>query len=327
MDMNTILLSAISLGIMGLLFGAGLAFASKKFAVEVDPRVTAIREVVPGANCGACGFPGCDGYSAAVVRGDAPVNGCPVGGADVAKLVAEIMGMDAGSSVKMVAKVKCEGSSDHCGNRFDYDGFDSCVAANMLGGGPKDCQYGCMGLGSCVQVCPFDAIHINDRGIAEVDKEKCTSCNKCIEICPKNVISLVPYDQLVIVDCNNKDKGPQVKKNCDVACIACGLCERNCPFDAIHVVNNLAEIDYEKCKNCMVCVEKCPTKAIEGDLSKRKTAKVIEDKCIGCTICAKNCPVDAISGELKSVHTVDADKCIGCGVCAEKCPKDAIELI
>jgi Na+-translocating ferredoxin:NAD+ oxidoreductase RNF subunit RnfB len=327
MDMNTILLSAVSLGIMGLLFGAGLAFASKKFAVEVDPRVTAIREVVPGANCGACGFPGCDGYSAAVVRGDAPVNGCPVGGAEVAKKVASIMGMDAGSTVKMVAKVKCEGSSDHCGNRYEYDGFDSCVAANMLSGGPKDCQFGCMGLGSCVQVCPFDAIHINERGIAEVDKEKCTSCNKCIEICPKNVISLVPYDQLVIVDCNNKEKGPQVKKNCDVACIACGLCERNCPFDAIHVVNNLAEIDYEKCKNCMVCVEKCPTKAIEGDLSLRKTAKVIEDKCIGCTICAKNCPVDAISGELKSVHHVDPEKCIGCGVCAEKCPKKAIELV
>lgn len=327
MDMNTILLSAVSLGVMGLLFGAGLAFASKKFAVEVDPRVVAVREAVPGANCGACGFPGCDGFAAAVVRGDAPVNGCPVGGADTATLVAEIMGMDAGSSVKMVAKVKCEGTSDKCGNRYEYDGFDSCVAANMLNGGPKDCQFGCMGLGSCEQVCPFDAIHVNENGIAVVDKEKCTSCNKCIEICPKSVISLVPYDQLVVVDCNNKDKGPQVKKNCSVACIACGMCERACPFDAIHVIDNLAVIDYDKCKNCMVCVEKCPTKAIEGDLSARKTAKVIDEKCIGCTICAKNCPVDAIEGELKGIHKVDAEKCIGCGVCEVKCPKDAIEMI
>lgn len=269
MDINTIIIAAGILGVMGLLFGVGLAFASKKFAVEIDPRVVAVREAVPGANCGACGYPGCDGFAQAVVKGVAPVNGCPVGGADTATAVAQIMGLDAGETVKQVARVKCEGHEENCGNRYDYDGIDSCLAANMLNGGPKKCLYGCMGLGSCVQVCPFDAIHINDKGLAEVDPEKCTACNKCVVICPKNVISLVPYKQLTIVACNNYDKGPMVKKNCIVACIACGICERNCPHDAIHVINNLAEIDYDKCTNCMICVEKCPTKAIQGDLSLR----------------------------------------------------------
>jgi len=269
MEMTTIISAVVILGLFGFIFGAILAYASKKFAVEVDPRVTAVREVVPGVNCGACGFPGCDGFAAAVVRGDAPVNGCPVGGDAVAKNVAQIMGLDAGSSIKKVAKVKCEGHEEKCGNRYEYEGLQDCVAANMLNGGPKDCSFGCMGLGSCVKVCPFDAIHINDLGLAEVDKEKCTACNKCVAICPKDVISLVPYDQLTIVDCNNKERGPQVKKNCGVACIACGICQKNCAFDAIHVIDNLAVIDYEKCTNCMVCVEKCPTKAIEGDLSKR----------------------------------------------------------
>lgn len=274
MDVNSLILAGTSLGVMGLVFGASLAFASKKFAVEVDPRVIEVREAVPGANCGACGYPGCDGFANAVVKGLAPVNGCPVGGAPVASRVAQIMGVEAGATTKKVAKVKCEGHEENCSNRFDYDGLDSCVAANMLNGGPKSCLYGCMGLGSCVQVCPFDAIHINDKGLAEVDPEKCTACNKCIDICPKMVISLIPYNQLTIVECNNKDKGPQVKKNCNVACIACGICERNCPHDAIHVVNNLAEIDYDKCTNCMICVEKCPTKAISGDLSKR-TVEVV----------------------------------------------------
>ena len=257
--MNSIVLAGIILGVMGLVFGALLSFAAKKFAVEVDPRVVEVREAVPGANCGACGFPGCDGFSNAVVKGIAPVNGCPVGGASVAAKLAQIMGVEADATIKKIARVKCEGHDENCGNRYDY----------MLNGGPKKCLFGCMGLGSCVQVCPFDAIFINDKGIAEVDKEKCTACNKCVEICPKAVISLVPYEQLTIVACNNKVKGPHVKKNCNVACIACGICEKNCPHDAIHVLNNLAEIDYDKCTNCMICVEKCPTKAIQGDLSLR----------------------------------------------------------
>ncbi|BEP29934.1 RnfABCDGE type electron transport complex subunit B [Helicovermis profundi] len=324
MDFNNILISGVSLGAMGLVFGAGLAYASQKFAVEIDPKAVAIRDALPGANCGGCGYPGCDGFANAVVKGEAPVDGCPVGGSDCATLVAKIMGVSAEGKVKQVARVLCKGGKDTCTDKYVYDGFEDCRAANMLLGGSKSCEYGCMGLGSCVAVCPFDAIHINEEGLAEVEPDKCTACGKCIEVCPKDVIAYVPYEQLTVVDCNNKERGAHVKKNCNVACIACGICERSCPFDAIHVENLLAVIDYDKCTNCMICAEKCPTGSITADFNLRKTAEIIEEKCIGCTLCTKVCPVDAIEGKLKEVHKIDPEKCIGCGKCEEKCPKDAI---
>lgn len=264
MNTQAIIYAGSVLGGLGIVFGVGLAYAAKKFAVEVDPKVPLVREVLPGANCGACGYPGCDAFSQAVVSGEAPVSGCTVGGNPTAQLVADIMGVKAEDIAHMVAKVKCMGSKDKCPDRYEYFGYDSCVAANQLSGGPKGCGYGCMGLGSCVQVCPFDAIHINAEGLAEVDPEKCTACMKCIKICPKQVIALVPYDQLTIVNCNNLEIGGHVKKNCGVACIACRICEKNCPSDAIHVINNLATVDPAKCINCGICVQKCPTKAIEG---------------------------------------------------------------
>lgn len=326
MDINNILIAGVSLGGMGLLFGAGLAFASQKFAVEVDPRVTAVRDALPGANCGGCGYPGCDGFAVAVVAGNAPISGCPVGGADCTAKIAEVMGMEAGAGEKKVARVICNGTSENCRDKYEYDGIKDCLAANVALGGPKSCSFGCMGLGTCERVCPFDAIKMSEEGLAVVDPDKCTACGICIEACPKDVIAYVPYSQFTIVDCNNKEKGGHVKKNCGVACIACGICERTCPFDAIHVEGNLAIIDYDKCTNCMLCAEKCPTKAIYANFEMKKKAVIIDDKCIGCTICAKNCPVDAIEGELKSLHKIDADKCIGCGVCEQKCPKDAIVM-
>lgn len=326
MDMMTIIKASVSLGAMGLAFGAGLAFASQKFAVETDPRVMDILNVLPGANCGGCGYPGCGGFANAVVQGVAPTNGCPVGGAECAQNVAQIMGLEADLTAKKVARVLCNGGKNYATERFDYSGIEDCKAANMLHGGQKNCVYGCLGFGTCVRVCPFDAIHMNENGLAVVDPEKCTSCGKCLEACPKGIIEYVPYGQEVVVDCKNPEKGPQVKKNCQVACIACGLCEKACPFDAIKVENNYARIDYTKCTECMLCVEKCPTKAIAGDLANRKKAFILEDKCIGCTICAKKCPTEAITGELKKLHTVDPDKCIGCSICYEKCPKDAIVL-
>jgi len=324
MDINNILLASASLGTMGLAFGAGLAFASKKFAVEIDPRVEAINEVLPGANCGGCGFPGCGGFAVAVVAGEAPVNGCPVGGPDCAQAIAGVMGLEAATGAKQVAKVLCAGTSEHCKENFIYDGVQDCKAAHMISGGSKSCQYGCLGLGTCERACPFDAIVMNEGGIAEIDKDKCTACGKCLEVCPKSVIGYVPYDQNVIVDCNNMDRGGHVKKNCGIACIACKMCVKACPFDAIDVENNIAKIDYEKCTNCGLCYDKCPTKAIEMDESKRLKAVVIEEACIGCTLCKKVCPVDAIAGEVKQKHKVDPEKCIGCSACEAKCPKDAI---
>lgn len=326
MNMSNILIASASIGGMGLIFGSALAFASQKFAVETDPRVLEILEVLPGANCGGCGFPGCGGLAAAVAAGEAPVNGCPVGGPDCAAKVAAIMGIEADTGPRKVARVLCKGDCDNALERFTYDGITDCKAAIMLAGGSKACQNGCMGLGTCERACPFDAIHVNSKGLAVVNAEKCVACGLCIKACPKSVIAYVPYSQQVVVDCKNGEKGGHVKKNCSVACIACGICEKNCPFDAIHVTDNLAKIDYDKCTSCMVCVEKCPTKAIAGDLSSRKKAVINEETCIGCTICKKACPVEAIEGELKAKHTVLQEKCIGCGACEAKCPKKAITM-
>lgn len=264
MDYQNILIATGVLAVMGIFFGIVLQYAANKFAVKEDERIPVVREALPGANCGACGYPGCDGMAAAMVAGEAPVNGCPVGGAPVAEKIALILGVDSGTTVKKVAKVLCNAK---CTQRYDYSGYQSCTAASMVSGGsPKSCTYGCIGLGTCVQVCEFDALKINENGVAEVDKEKCTSCGKCVTACPKGIIKLQPYDQLTTVLCSNLEIGAHVKKGCDNACIACRMCEKNCPHDAIHVTNNVAIVDFEKCINCGICVAKCPTKAIQGKL-------------------------------------------------------------
>ncbi|QSX07280.1 RnfABCDGE type electron transport complex subunit B [Sedimentibacter sp. zth1] len=314
------------LGALGLVFGIVLGIAGKIFEVKVDPKVAKIRELLPGANCGACGFPGCDGMSKAMASGEMPATGCPVSNADAVKKISEVLGVEAVSGEKMVAKVLCKGCEGKAVKKFDYDGIKDCKAAMIVQGGDKLCAQGCLGYGSCVKVCDFDAIKVVN-GVAVVDKEKCTSCGKCIEECPKHIIELVPYKQEVIVECKNTDFGKAVKEECKVGCIGCKMCERSCPFGAIKVENNIAKIDYTKCKQCLVCVAKCPTGAISGQLDKRVKAHINDDLCVGCGICKKNCPVEAIDGEMKQKHIVDEAKCIGCSVCFEKCPKKAIEML
>lgn len=266
-----IFIPVIILSVLGLLFGVGLGFASKKFEVKQDPKMEMIRSVLPGVNCGACGYPGCDGFATACAKGLAPANGCPVGGAPVAAKVSEILGVDAQENEKMVARVKCQGANGIASDKYEYKGVMDCKVANMVQGGPKTCSYGCMGFGTCVKACDFDAITIVN-GIAQIDKDKCTSCKACISVCPKGIIELVPYKQQVFVDCYSKDKGKAVKDACHYGCISCGICEKTCPFDAIHVINGLAVIDYGKCKNCKLCAKKCPTGAIFPHL------KEIEDR-------------------------------------------------
>ena len=224
MSVQAIIIAAVIVGGVGLFIGFFLGVSGEKFKVEVDEREEAIVGVLPGNNCGGCGYAGCSGLAAAIVKGDAPVNGCPVGGAPVAAKVGEIMGVAAEEGTKQVAFVKCAGTCEKAGHDYEYTGVEDCAAMAFIpGGGAKSCSYGCLGFGNCVKACPFDAIHVVD-GIAKVDKEVC--------------------------------------KACSVGCIGCHLCEKNCPNDAVHVVDNVAYIDQEKCTGCGICAEKCPKKII-----------------------------------------------------------------
>lgn len=257
-----IVIAAVLVGGVGLFIGVFLGVAGKKFAVEVDEKEIQVREQLPGNNCGGCGFPGCDGLAAAIAKGEAPVNACPVGGASAAAKIAEVMGQEVGDTVRMSAFVKCGGDCEKSTVNYAYTGVEDCkMASIMQGGGAKACSFGCLGYGSCVKACPFDAVHIVN-GIAVVDKEACKACGKCVAACPKHLIELIPYEQEHAVACSSREKGKAVMNACKVGCIACKKCERECPAQAIAIEDNLARIDSEKCTNCGKCKEACPRKII-----------------------------------------------------------------
>lgn len=262
MNITGIIMAAVIVAVIGLILGLFLGVAGEKFKVEVDEREIAVRAELPGNNCGGCGYAGCDGLAAAIVKGEAEVTGCPVGGDACAKKIGEIMGVAAGEGKPMTAFVKCAGSCDKTKTDYKYYGIEDCKMLSFVpNGGPKTCNYGCLGFGSCVKVCPFDAIHIVD-GVAKVDSEKCKACKKCIAECPKNLIELVPKTTNHLVQCSSKDRGVEVKKGCQVGCIGCKMCEKVCEFGAITVTDNVAHINPEKCTNCGKCAEKCPVKII-----------------------------------------------------------------
>lgn len=256
-----ILITTLVIGIVGVIVGVGLVYTGEKFHVDVDERESAVRECLPGNNCGACGYAGCDALAAAIAKGEAPVNACPVGGAPVAKQVGAIMGKEAGATDRKVAFVKCKGTCDVTHNQGNYVGIRDCRSAVNSGLNVTECGYGCLGFGSCVAVCPEDAIHVVN-GVALVNENKCVGCGLCAKACPKGLIDLVPASRRVRVQCSNRDRGPAVKKACAAGCIGCMLCTKQCEFDAIHVANNLATVDYGNCTQCGKCVEKCPVKVI-----------------------------------------------------------------
>lgn len=262
MSVTGILTAAAVIGITGLLVGLLLGVAAKKFAVEVNEKEILVREQLPGNNCGGCGFAGCDALAKAIAAGEAPVNACPVGGAPVAKEIGAIMGVSSEEKERMTAFVKCSGTCDKTTLKYNYYGVYDCKKLALIPGhGNKKCEHGCMGYGSCVRVCPFDAIHVVN-GIAEVDKEKCKACGKCVAECPNHLIELVPYKAKHMVKCSSKDKGKAVKDACAVGCLGCGLCVKQCEFGAIVLENNVAHIDQSKCTGCGKCAEKCPAKVI-----------------------------------------------------------------
>lgn len=264
--------SIITLGVMGLAFGVFLAFAAKKFHVEHNPKIDEVLNALAGSNCGACGYAGCQGYAEAVVNNkDVPVDLCVAGQKAVAEKVAQILGRElTDKKVKMVAQLKCAGDKEKTSEKFRYEGVMTCKAANLTAGGPKSCSYGCIGFGDCVKACKFNALKMGENGLPIVDKEKCVACAACVKACPKNLFKLVPKDKKVHVLCSSKDLGKDVVKACKVGCIACKACEKACNFDAIHVKDNLAEIEYSKCTQCAACVKACPRKIILDE--RKKTA-------------------------------------------------------
>ena len=253
-----IIVAAVVVGCVGIILGFFLGIAGEKFKVETDPREDAILEVLPGNNCGGCGYAGCSGLAAAIAKGEAPVNQCPVGGEPVAAKVGEIMGVSAGASVKKVAFVKCAGTCEKAKQDYEYTGVEDCAAmAFVPNGGPKSCNYGCLGFGNCVKACPFDAIHVVD-GIAKVDPKVCKACGKCVAACPKHLISLEAPEGTIQPLCSNEQKAADAGKACTSSCIGCKICEKYCPSDAIHVIDFHAVIDREKCVACGMCATKCP---------------------------------------------------------------------
>ena len=270
--MIEILIAIGILGGLGLIFGLVLAAASKVFYVETDPRLEQLNACLPGANCGGCGYAGCAGYAEAVLNGEAPIGKCASGGNECAQDMAAIMGVKAVEVTRKVAMVRCSGEKryDKSGNlvagaklKAEYEGFQDCIAASRVGGnGPLSCKFGCLGFGTCVKSCKYDAISVVG-GVAKVNEDRCVGCMACASVCPRNLIVPVEPDRNVVIACASLAKGAVTTRGCTVGCIGCGLCKKICPKDAITIERNLAVIDYSKCDNCGLCATVCPKKLIK----------------------------------------------------------------
>lgn len=269
--MTTSIITVISIiavmGLVGVFFGFVLAIANKKLAVELNPLIHIVEEVLPKGQCGACGYAGCQAYAEAVVMNpDVAPDLCSPGKAPVAKRVSELTGKKAKDVEARVAYIKCKNPIAFAPKKYEYTGINDCVAMSLLHFGPKSCQYGCVGQGTCVRYCPFNAIEMSADGLPIINKARCTGCGKCQSACPKNNIELIPVNTKINVVCNSKDRGAKAKNDCPVACIGCGICVKVCPHGAVKLVDNLPIIDKHVCMELCsdaVCMAKCPTKIIE----------------------------------------------------------------
>lgn len=260
-----IVYALVVLGGLGLLFGGLLSYAAQRFAVEEDERVEIIADLLPNANCGACGYPGCINYAEKVVAGDAPVDSCIPGGKAVSDQICEVLGLESvASDQKKIAAVYCLGTKDLAPDKFEYHGVRDCKAAMMYSGGFKACKYGCLGLGTCAEACPFDALYMGENGLPVVDQERCTGCGICTKACPRGIIRIVDADRRgKVVPCNSKDRGKATREACEMGCIGCKACVKACPQEAIVVEDFLAYIDSAKCDDCGECIEVCKRNIIK----------------------------------------------------------------
>jgi RnfABCDGE-type electron transport complex B subunit len=276
--MYSVLYSAILLSSVGVVAAVVLFVVSKKFYVYEDPKITEVEDILPAANCGGCGSPGCRAFAERLVTSDDISDlFCPVGGNEVMKQVANILGKEVAEKDPTVAVVRCQGGCEVRPKTTEYQGPKSCAISALIYSGETDCQFGCLGDGDCVNVCQFDAMYMDDNGLPVIITDKCTSCGACVDACPRNIIEMRPRnkrDLKVFVGCLNEDKGGIAKKACDVACIGCSKCEDVCPKDAITMNNNLAYIDPATCTLCRKCVEVCPTHSIiETNFPPKKVKK------------------------------------------------------
>jgi Na+-translocating ferredoxin:NAD+ oxidoreductase RNF subunit RnfB len=262
--MSIIVITAVFAAILAFVLGIALGFFKEFFAVPQDPLVGQIREALPGANCGACGFPGCDGYAAAVAAGNADISRCSVGGKDAAEKLSALMGVSA-NVTPIVAVLGCQGSRDHAPLKGTYTGLATCRGAKLSAGGTKLCAWGCLGYGDCTRVCKFGALSMGDKGLPVIDYAKCTGCKICVGECPQTILRAVPKEtQGAMPVCSNRNPlKTMVMKTCKAGCIKCELCVKNCPENCITMVNGLPQVDYAKCTSCGTCVSKCPTKVFK----------------------------------------------------------------
>ncbi len=257
-----VIIAAAILGVIGLVLGAALSFASKVFYVKEDERIAQIIECLPGANCGGCGFAGCANYADAIVNNGEPINRCPGCKQSELDKISQIVGAEAVAAEPKVAHVRCSGGNLYANKKYEYYGMSDCAAASRLLDGFMECKYGCLGFGTCAAVCPQHAISVID-GVAVVDKTLCNGCGVCAKSCPKHVIDIIPRDTKVTVSCVSHDKGALTRKNCQSGCLGCKICEKTCEHGAIKVVDNVAVIDFSLCTGCGDCAQKCPKKIIK----------------------------------------------------------------
>ncbi len=328
-----ILQAALALGGLGLIIGVILAVVYGRLAVKAEKKEALVRAVLPGLNCGVCGHTSCDVYAHLLATNQVKPNLCLVGGSEVIEQLSDILSLAIEPIEPRIAVVRCKGGIKEAVERYNYDGPAGCRSNYVLLGGHKACIYGCLGLGHCVNVCPYKAIKLGPDRLPIIDPKLCIGCGICVTECPRQVIELIPKTQLIYLACKTMDKGRDVKSVCKKGCITCTICVKVCPYEgAISMqpgphgsAGNIPVIDYEKCTSCGICRAKCPTDSFT-DRARVRPYAIILPTCNGCGECLKVCQLGAIIGKPDQRHIVTKEKCIGCGRCFEVCPIKAITI-